>query len=43
MASLVLKMSASLAGYVAPPEGSSDRVAARRFAIGLDVQRSAGS
>jgi riboflavin biosynthesis pyrimidine reductase len=30
MASLVLKMSASLDGYVAPPDGSTDWVAAGR-------------
>ena len=43
MASLIHKMSTSLDGYVAPPDGSSDWTAAGRSAIGLDVQRSAGS
>jgi hypothetical protein len=35
MASLVLKMSVSIDGYVAPPDGSSDWVAAGRSADGL--------
>jgi hypothetical protein len=41
MASLVFKVSISLDGCVAPPEGSSDWFAAGRSAIGVDVQRSA--
>lgn len=35
MASLVLKMSVSLDGYVAPPDGSSDWTAAGRSDDGL--------
>src|SRR3954463_5761441 len=34
MASLVLKMSVSLGGFIAPPDGSSDWVAAGRSADG---------
>ena len=43
MASLVLKVSISLGGYAPPPDGSSDCIAVERFAIGVDVQRSASS
>ena len=43
MASLIHTMSISLDGYGAPPDRSSDWTAAGRAAIGLDVQRSAGS
>ncbi len=43
MASLIHKMSISLDGYVASAAGSSDWVDAGRSAIGVDLQRSAGS
>ncbi len=43
MASLVLKVSTSLDGYITSADGSSDWIAAGRTATALDVQRSAGS
>ncbi len=43
MASLVLKVSMSLDGYVAPLDGSRDWVAARRSAFGAGYATIGGS